>query len=123
MRTTLGGILIHSTTRPTSINSYSSHGCIRVMPEHMERLFRMVKVPTDGEIIYQPVKVEVTGDGKVFLEVNRDQYEKVADITAEVRQMLRKHRVAELVSWQKVNRVINEKTGIAEDVTIETIPD
>ena len=48
MRTTLSGILIHSTTRPASINSYSSHGCIRVMPEHMERLFRIGTMPTAG---------------------------------------------------------------------------
>jgi len=123
MRTTLAGILIHSTTRPASINSYSSHGCIRVMPEHMERLFKAVKIPTEGEIVYQPVKVEVTNDRQVFLEVNRDSYEMVEDLTAEVTRVLKKYRAAKMVSWQKVNQVINEKSGIAEDVTLSTIPD
>lgn len=123
LRTDLAGILIHSTTRPVSINSYSSHGCIRVMPEHMERLFKAVTIPTAGEIIYRPVKVEVTAGGKVFLEVNRDSYEKVADLSAEVKNALNKYRAVNLVSWQKVNLVINEKSGIAEDVTLTAIPD
>lgn len=123
MRTTLGGILIHSTTSPTSINSYSSHGCIRVMPEHMERLFKAVTIPMDGEIIYQPVKVEVTTEGKVFLEVNSDFYETKIDLAAEADRLLKKLRAESMVSWEKVDRVVKEKSGIAEDVTLETTPD
>lgn len=123
LRTSLGSILIHSTTRPTSINSYSSHGCIRVMPEHMERLFKAVTVPTEGEIVYLPVKVDVTTDGKVFLEVNNDFYETKIDLAAEARRLLKKHRVEEMISWEKVERVVREKSGIAEEVTLETIPD
>ncbi|HXC94008.1 MAG TPA: L,D-transpeptidase family protein [Geobacteraceae bacterium] len=123
MRTTLSGILIHSTTRPASINSYSSHGCIRVMPEHMEKLFREVSVPMNGEIIYQPVKVEVTEERKVFLEVNNDSYEYVLDIPEEVNRLLKKHRATGKVSREKVNRAIKEKTGIAMDVTLDAMPE
>jgi L,D-transpeptidase ErfK/SrfK len=123
MRTDLAGIMIHSTTRPTSINSFSSHGCIRVMPEHMERLFKSITVPTYGEIIYKPVKVEVTSDGRVFLEVNNDSYEQIEDMAAEVRKAILKKRAEGMVSWQMVARVTNEKTGIAEDVTLAAMPD
>ena len=123
MRTTLSGILIHSTTRPASINSFSSHGCIRVMPEHMERLFKSISVPTEGEIIYKPVKVEVTRDGRVFLEVNNDSYEQIEDMAAEVRTAISRKRAESLVSWQMVARVTKEKTGIAEDVTLAAMPD
>jgi len=123
LRTDLSGILIHSTTRPASINSFSSHGCIRMMPEHMERLFKSVSLPMEGEIIYQPVKVEVTGKGRVFLEVNRDSYEMIEDLSAEVRKTINRHRADSRVSWQRVNRVTNEKSGIAEDVTLPVMPD
>lgn len=123
LRTDLAGILIHSTTRPASINSFSSHGCIRVMPEHMARLFKSVAVPTNGEIIYQPVKVAVTKEGRVFLEVNRDSYEKIADMAVEVRKAINRQRAGSMVSWQMVNRVTNEKSGIAEEVTLPEIPD
>lgn len=121
MRTTLPGIMIHSTTRPASINSYSSHGCIRVMPEHMERLFRDVTVPMPGEIVYAPVKAEVTEDGRVFLEVNNDSYEQLEDLALEVNRVLKKVQATEKVSWKKVRQVLNEKSGIAVDVS--AVPD
>jgi len=123
LKTDLSGIVIHSTTRPTSINSYSSHGCIRVMPDNMEQLFKSVSVPMQGEIIYQPVKVEVTGNGRVFLEVNRDSYEMIEDLAAEVRKAIKRHHADSKVSWQMVKRVTNEKSGIAEDVTLAGMPD
>lgn len=119
LKTSLSGILIHSTTRPASINSYSSHGCIRVMPEHMEALFRDVRVNMPGEIIYQPVKVEVTTDGRVFLEVNYDIYEQVKDLKAEVKRLVSKKGVANRVSWEKIGRVIKESNGVAEEVTLK----
>lgn len=123
LRTDLAGILIHSTTSPASIDSFSSHGCIRVMPENMARLFKSVVVPTQGEIIYQPVKVAVTGEGRVFLEVNRDSYGKIADMAAEVRKAINRQRAGRMVSWQLVNRMTSEKSGIAEEVTLSTMPD
>ncbi len=123
LKTDLSGIVIHSTTRPTSINSFSSHGCIRVMPDNMERLFKSVSVPMQGEIIYKPVKVEVTRNGRVFLEVNRDSYEMFEDLAAEVRKAIKKHHADSKVSWQMVKKVTNEKSGIAEDVTLTEMPD
>lgn len=118
IKTTLSGIMIHGTQKPASINTYSSHGCIRVMPEHMESLFRSVAISTPGEIIYQPVKVAITEDRRVFLEVNRDVYGKVDDIREEVKRTLSSHRVAENVSWNRVRQVIQDSRGIAEEVTL-----
>lgn len=123
LRTSMSGIMIHSTTRPASINSFSSHGCIRVMPEHMEKLFRSVSIPMNGEIIYKPVKIEKAPDGRIFLEVNNDSYEQFVDISAEVRKVISSKKLAEKVSWQRVKRVINERSGIAEDVTLSEMPD
>jgi len=119
IKTTMSGIMIHGTQKPASINTYSSHGCIRVMPEHMESLFRSVAISTPGEIIYQPVKVAVTEDNRVFLEVNRDVYGKVDDIREEVKRTLSSHRVAENVSWNRVRQVIQDSRGIAEEVTLQ----
>jgi L,D-transpeptidase ErfK/SrfK len=111
--------MIHSTIRPASIYTFSSHGCIRVMPEHMEALFRDVSVNMPGEIIYQPVKIEVTTDKRVFLEVNRDVYEQVKDIKVEVKRLVTKKGVGDSVSWEKIDKVIRESAGIAEDVTLK----
>jgi lipoprotein-anchoring transpeptidase ErfK/SrfK len=119
LKTSLSGIMIHSTIRPASIYTFSSHGCIRVMPEHMEALFRDVSVNMPGEIIYQPVKIEVTTDKRVFLEVNRDVYEQVKDIKVEVKRLVTKKGVGDSVSWEKIDKVIRESAGIAEDVTLK----
>jgi hypothetical protein len=59
----------------------------------------------------------------VFLEVNNDSYEMLEDITAEVKKVLKKYKATDKVSWQRVDQVINKKTGIAEEVTLSAMPD
>ncbi|MBT0654559.1 L,D-transpeptidase family protein [Geobacter luticola] len=118
LRTSIPGIMIHSTIRPASIYGFSSHGCIRVSPGMMEDLFDEIEVNTRGEIIYKPIKVAVTEDGRVFLEVNRDVYDKKIDFEKEVKEVLRKNRATGKVDWKKVDLVLRNKLGIAEDVTM-----
>lgn len=118
LRTSIPGIMIHSTIRPASIYGFSSHGCIRVSPGMMEDLFNEIEVNTRGEIIYNPIKVAVTDDGRVFLEVNRDVYDKKIDFEKEVKEVLRKNRATGKVDWKKVDLVLRNKLGIAEDVTM-----
>ena len=118
LRTSIPGILIHSTIRPASIYGFSSHGCIRVSPAMMEDLFREIEVNTRGEIIYDPIMVAVTQNGRVFLEVNRDVYDKKIDFEKEVKEALCKNRATGKVDWRKVDLVLKSKLGIAEDVTM-----
>ena len=119
IKTSIPGILIHSTTKPWSIYSFASHGCIRVYPDRMEEFFKEVKVNTPGEIIYQPVKVAVTENGRVFLEVHRDIYKKSPDgLAREARRLIEKHNLSEKVDWQKVKSILHAASGTAEDVTL-----
>ena len=118
MKTSIPGILIHSTTRPGSIYSFSSHGCIRVSPSRMEEFFPQVKVNTSGEIIYKPVKLAVTEAGRIFLEVHEDVYRTGADIGAEARQMVEKQKLTGMVNWGKFNAVIKQKRGVVEDISL-----
>jgi len=116
LRTSISGILIHSTNLPASIYGFNSHGCIRVFPEQMEELFKEVKVNTAGEIIYQPVKVAVTDDGRVFLEVHPDVYKKAMDLEQETRRLLTEKEVAGRVSWDKVEAVLKKRSGLPEEI-------
>ncbi|HYS43905.1 MAG TPA: L,D-transpeptidase family protein, partial [Geobacteraceae bacterium] len=116
LRTSIPGILIHSTNIPASIYGYGSHGCIRVFPEQMEALFKEVKVNTVGEIIYQPVKVAVTDDSRVFLEVHRDVYKKARDLEQDTRQLLTEKGVADRVDWDKVREILKKRSGLPEDI-------
>jgi L,D-transpeptidase ErfK/SrfK len=112
------GILIHGTIAPTSVYSYRSHGCIRVMPEHIEQFFEKVEINTPGELIYKPVKAAVSDQGRIFLEVHRDIYGKIKNLRSEALQVIGQLGVADNVNWEKVNTVLKEKSGIAEDITL-----
>lgn len=118
MKTSLPGILIHSTTKPGSIYSFASHGCIRVYPEQMEDFFKVVRVNTPGEIIYNPVKLAVTEDGRVFLEVHQDIYRKKVGLQEMAKQLIEKHNITDKVDWKKVETVVKRKAGLAEDISL-----
>lgn len=117
MKTSLPGILIHSTTKPWSIYTYASHGCIRVFPQRMEELFKLVKTNTPGEIIYKPVKLAVTDDGKILLEAHGDIYNKTKGLVNEAQTLIRAQKLDDKVDWEKVKRVISRKAGVAEEIT------
>jgi L,D-transpeptidase ErfK/SrfK len=119
LKTSIPGIMIHETIKHTSVNQYRSHGCIRVLPENMEKFFMEVEPKTAGELIYMPVKAAVSDNGQVFLEVHRDFYGKIRDIRQEARTRLEKTGAVNKVDWQKVENVLKERAGIAEDVTLQ----
>ena len=119
IRTSLSGIMLHSTNLPASIYGFNSHGCIRLMPKEMEGFFKEVRVNTPGEIIYKPVKLTVTAGGRVYLEVHPDIYEKVKDLEKESKRLIGASKVDQRVDWDKVRRVVRRKNGVAEDVTRE----
>ena len=117
IKTSLPGIMIHSTTKPGSIYSFASHGCIRVYPEQMESFFKEVKVNTPGEIIYRPVKLAVTEQGRVFLEVHHDVYGKSTNLQEMAKAMIEEQHIANRVDWNKVEGVLKRKAGLAEEVS------
>lgn len=111
-------ILIHETIWPTSVYQFRSHGCVRVLPQDMERFFQEVVMNITVEIVYNPVKIAVSDSGKVFLEVHRDVYGKVKDLNGEAKRLIDGKGVSDKVNWQRVDDVIKEKKGIAEDITL-----
>lgn len=117
LKTSLPGILIHSTIRPSSIYSFSSHGCIRVSPDQMEEFYPQIKVNTRGEIVYKPVKLAVT-NGRVYLEVHNDVYKRSPGLVEEARQLVEKQKLSGVVNWQKFKSVVKQKRGIAEDISL-----
>lgn len=119
IRTSIPGILIHSTTQPWSIYTYSSHGCIRVFPQRMEELFKLVRANLTGEIIYKPVKLAVTENNRILLEVNGDIYNRTNGILVETKAIIRNYDLDHRVNWEKVLQAVNSKSGVAEDVTLD----
>jgi len=118
LRTSIAEILIHATIWPTTIHQFRSHGCIRMLPEHIEKLFEQVAIGTAGHIIYEPVKVAYTGEGRVFIEVHRDIYQMVRPLNEEVKKHIEKRNLSDKIDWDKTDIIVNEKSGIAEDITL-----
>ncbi|HRD67553.1 MAG TPA: L,D-transpeptidase family protein [Candidatus Competibacter sp.] len=57
LRLGVPGYLIHGTNKPYGIGMRVTHGCVRMYPEDIERVFGMVPVGTPVRLIDQPVKV------------------------------------------------------------------
>lgn len=118
IKTSLPAVLIHETIWPGSVYRYMSHGCIRMLREHMERLFPLVEINMEGEIIYEPVKIARTDDGRTYVEIRTDVYKKHRSIKGHITKLLETRGVADKVDWQKIDRLIKEESGVAEDVTL-----
>jgi L,D-transpeptidase ErfK/SrfK len=117
--TSLPGILIHETIWPTTVYQWRSHGCIRVLPSVMEDgFFDNVDKGMVGEIIYRPVSVAVSLDGKVYLQVSRDIYKRMQSTEDEARREIEKQGLSHRVDWNRVKKSIREKSGVAEDITL-----
>jgi L,D-transpeptidase ErfK/SrfK len=115
--TSMKGICIHETIWPTTVYRFRSHGCIRILQQNIERFYDDVETGTKGELVYEPVKVALTAEGKVFLEVDPDIYGKAGNLMDEAIKRLDESGVAEQVDWDKVERIIHEKSSTAEDIT------
>lgn len=70
---TIPSYIIHGTNKPWGVGRQVSHGCARLYPEDIERLFPLVQVGTPVEFTYQPVKFGKQGR-HVFIEVHPDIY-------------------------------------------------
>lgn len=63
------GYLIHGTDKPFGIGMRVTHGCLRMYPEDVERLFDRVPVGTPVQLINQPIKLGWLADS-LFIELH-----------------------------------------------------
>lgn len=116
------GIVIHGTNKPAGVGRRVSHGCIRLYPEDIEQLFRMVPIGTPVAFIDQPIKLGWQ-DGVLYLEAHPSQAqadqieaegrfvpEPVADIAWRVVAATKDRSVA--IDWAEVERVLAERRGL-----------
>lgn len=61
--------LIHGTHKPLGVGRRVSHGCIRMLPADIPRLFAMVHSGTPVLVMYEPVKIG-RHNGQLYLEVH-----------------------------------------------------
>jgi L,D-transpeptidase ErfK/SrfK len=117
LTTSLPGIAIHGTNAPSSIYKLQTHGCIRLHPDDIEKLFASVEESATGRTIYEPVLIGRAGNS-IFLEVHPDAYGKGPNPEHFVRDTAERNNLLDMVNWSLVKEVIRKHDGVARDITL-----
>jgi len=122
-----GAYMIHGTNNPDGVGMDVTHGCMRLYPENIEALFKMVAVDTPVRLVNEPIKVGVA-DGQVWVEVHPALMMTSGaiirptplDLNRRIRQVANHHAVGEIV-WEKGEVAFKEASGIATAVSVPAL--
>jgi L,D-transpeptidase ErfK/SrfK len=107
---------IHGCNLPWAVGRLVSHGCTRLYPEDIKKLFAMVPMGTKVEYIYEPAKIGFK-NGRVFLSVHDDVYFKIRSMLLHVMSLIEQKGLTDQVDMRKVLQVVEEQTGMPMDIT------
>jgi L,D-transpeptidase ErfK/SrfK len=107
---------IHGTDTPWAVGRLTTHGCIRLYPEDIPKLFELVRIGTPGELIYQPVKIGQEA-GNIYVEVHPDIYKRIPNFERHALAELRKAGVVDRVDPELFRAAVRAKSGVPIDVT------
>ena len=109
--------LIHGTNKPLGVGRRVSHGCIRMYPDDIERLYRITNVGDDVIILYQPVKAGLR-DNIPYIEVHRD-YRSGKEPFQEAVNLLRRRGLLRMADLETLYSAILEESGVPVRLTAE----
>lgn len=116
-----GAYLIHGTNRPAGVGMQVTHGCMRLYPEDIERLFGMVSVNTPVRIVNQPYKWG-WHEGELLIEVHPPLQEDAVEpptLTDLTRLIVEATLSQPLpIDWIVAERVWREARGIPTAVAV-----
>lgn len=123
LRLGIPGYLIHGTNKPFGVGMRVSHGCIRMLPDDIERLFPQVETGTPVHIINQPIKAGWYG-GDLLLEAHRPLEEHLLEPALEDNQLTELldralSRRPGLVDEGAIERALAERSGVPVPVSAE----
>lgn len=109
---------IHGTNKPMSIGKSVSHGCIRLYPEDIQKVFDTVSVGDPGEFLYEPVKVTIAGQD-ILIEVHPDIYGLIPDMKKMAEEKIRGLNLSNKVNLEKLEKAIKNSTGLPVRINLE----
>lgn len=118
------GYLIHGTNRPDGIGMRVTHGCIRMLPEDIERLFPRLPVGTTVRLINEPIKYGWSEDG--ILHVQAYPSTDVAAGTPlnrvidEVSEVIENHNYP--LDYSRLPQIIKAPGGVPQPLTLVEVP-
>lgn len=116
MRLTINMYGIHGTNIPWGVGMLVSHGCVRLYPEDIDKLYPMTPVGTEGELVYQRVKIGLR-NGRIYAEVHKDLYGMQPGAMKAALDLLRDRRLLDYVDREKLEQAVQAETGVPTDVT------
>ena len=114
-----GAYLIHGTNRPAGVGMQVTHGCMRLYPEDIERLFAMVPVNTPVMIVNQPYKWGWQ-NGRLLIEVHPPLQEDavepptLTDLTRLIVEATSAEPLA--IDWETAETTWREERGVPATV-------
>ena len=112
---------LHGTNVPWGIGMTVSHGCVRLFPEDIERLYSKTPVGTPGEFVYQPVKFGWRGDA-LYVEVHDDLYGKYPGLWRLAMQVVAQQNLNGKVDLTKLEKAVELRAGIPTYVGFGATP-
>ncbi|HEX3409309.1 MAG TPA: L,D-transpeptidase family protein [Candidatus Binataceae bacterium] len=112
---------LHGTNVPWGIGMTVSHGCVRLFPEDIERLFSKTPVGTPGEFAYQPVKFGWRGDA-LYVEVHDDLYGRYPGLWRLALTEVKQQKLISNVDLAKLEKAVVLKAGIPTYVGFGSAP-
>ena len=121
MRLSLPQYLIHGTNKPWGVGIRVSHGCVRLYPEDISRLFPQVPVGTQVRIINEPY-IAGWRDGQLYLEAHEPLVEEIRQWKGSLAPMkkavaTKAARLPVEVNWKKARKIARKARGIPVPVS------
>ena len=124
--------LIHGTNMPWGVGRRVSHGCIRLYPEDIARLFELVPVGTPVQVISQAIKIGWYG-GELYVEAHpeaeqADELEWTGQIEsvdarsradALYRIITQAGAAQDRLDWHLIRKALEERSGVPVQVTVD----
>jgi L,D-transpeptidase ErfK/SrfK len=117
-----GAYLIHGTNRPEGVGMQVTHGCIRMFPEDIEELYKLVPLNTPVRIIDQPYKMG-WHKGELYMEVHAPlegskdpEVHSLTNITRLLVAATQDQTVP--IDWARAERIFIRASGVPEPVLL-----
>ena len=124
----LPAYLIHGTNRPYSIGMRVSHGCVRMYPEDIVKLYEMAAPGTPVTLVHQGVKAGWSGD-ELFLEVHpeidvpdEEARPSMTDAVTSIIAATPRDGPPSIVDWKRVEEALAAADGIPVAVGARRAP-
>ncbi len=102
---------LHGTDVPWGVGMNVSHGCVRLYPEDIERLYSKVRIGTPGRFVYQPVKFGWRGDS-LYVEVHDDLYAMYPGLWNHAVSEVKRLKLEDQVDMSKLEKAVELRSGI-----------